>query len=73
MDRKYNPNDFEYPLNEYMEAAYNAISSKNIASLGVAVTKIHMSVKLEVKDGTMAANKGEEIKDYFWGLYADNS
>ena len=31
MDRKYNPNDFEYPLNEYMEEAYKAVSLKNKA------------------------------------------
>ena len=71
MDRKYNPNDFEYPLNEYMEEAYKAVSLKNKALVNVAAAKIHMSVKLAVKDGTMSANKGGEIKDYFWELYAD--
>lgn len=49
MIRKYYPADFEYPLNEFMENAYDAYSKNNRALLNAAAAHIDVEVKVETE------------------------
>lgn len=70
MEQKYNPIDFEYPMNEFMNDAYKSYLSKNKVLLNAAVANIDVEVKVSIKSGILSRDIGEKIKEYFWDLYA---
>ena len=69
MNMKYDPTDFEYPLNEYMEEAYKGFAKKNKVDVNRAAAKIDIESKLAMKDGLLSEKERNDIRDYFWSLY----
>lgn len=69
MEQKYDPADFEYPMNKFMSDAYKTYLAKNKVLLNAAVANIDVEVKISIKSGIMTHNEGAEIKEYFWELF----
>lgn len=76
MERKYEPNDFPYPLNEDMQAVYNAkeVSDADpneeakFYALKKAIYETALTMKSICINGRLRPDKRDEIADYFWGV-----
>lgn len=76
MERKYEPNDFPYPLNEDMQAVYDAKevsdadpnNEAKFYALKKAIYETTLTMKSICIDGRLRPDKRDEIADYFWGF-----
>ncbi len=76
MERKYDPNDFEYPLNEDIQAIYDAKAEfdKNPNDdwkhylLQKTIYRAGLTMKSFCSCCIMSAETRSEMMDYFWGL-----
>lgn len=76
MERKYDPNDFPYPLNEDMQAVYDAKEVSDADPndeakyywLKKAIYELTLTMKSICIDGRLRPDKRDELADYFWGL-----
>jgi hypothetical protein len=65
---KYNSKDFDYPLNEDISKVYEAEKNGEKALLNCAISDVHYTIKLSVKNGIITPAQGAEMQDYFWRL-----
>lgn len=76
LDKKYLPEDFPYPLNEDMAAAYAAKekfdfdpeNSNLYWSLKDAVYQVKLTLKSLKTTGWVEPSLAEEIEEYFWSF-----
>jgi len=76
MERRYDPNDFPYPLNEDMEAIYVAKEVSDAApddsakfyALKKAIYETTLTMKSICIDGRLRPDLRDEMADYFWGF-----
>ncbi len=66
MDRKYNPDDYDEVLAEYMKSAYDYHDEGNPLYYASMCRKITMEVKTQWKNGAISRQEADEINDYFW-------
>ena len=70
-DRKYSPEDFDSPLREDMERAYDLYEKGDHGYLHGAVVDIYFDVKAAVKFKEIEPGEGKKIQGFFWGLMED--
>lgn len=70
MDRKYNPDDYDEVLAEYMKRAYTYHDEGNMLYYDSMCGKITMETKIQWKNGAISRQEAEDIKSYFWS-YAE--
>lgn len=68
MEKKYNPENYDIYLAEYMRKAYEALEDNNRTRFRLACAKITNEVKIQYKNNALSKTEAEEIKNYFWGL-----
>ena len=65
---KYNPQDYEDLLRDYMEEFYRAYEEKNHLQMVLAMQRLHSETKYAMKGGDISSGTREEMLTYFGGL-----
>ena len=65
---KYNPQDYEDLLRDYMEEFYRAYEEKNHLQMVLAMQRLHFETKYAMKEGDILLGTREEMLTYFGGL-----
>ena len=65
---KYNPQDYEELLRDYMEEFYRAYEEKNHLQKVLAMQRLHSETKYAMKEGDISSGTREEMLTYFGGL-----
>ena len=65
---KYNPQDYEELLRDYMEEFYRAYEEKNHLQMVLAMQRLHSETKYAMKEGDISSGTREEMLIYFGGL-----
>ena len=65
---KYNPQDQEDLLRDYMEEFYRAYEEKNHLQMVLAMQRLHSETKYAMKEGDISSGTREEMLTYFGGL-----
>ena len=65
---KYNPQDYEELLRDYMEDCYRAYEEKNHLQMVLAMQRLHSETKYAMKEGDISSGTREEMLTYFGGL-----
>ena len=65
---KYNPQDYEELLRDYMEEFYRAYEAKNHLQMVLAMQRLHSETKYAMKEGDISSGTREEMLTYFGGL-----
>ena len=65
---KYNPQDYEDLLRDYMEEFCRAYEEKNDVQMIVAMHHLHSETKYAMKEGDISSGTREEMLTYFGGL-----
>lgn len=76
MDRKYAPEDFPYPLNEDIQAIYDAkeVSDKDpddfmkFYLLKKAIYDMTLTMKTLLSTGSFREDTRDDLANYFWGF-----
>lgn len=76
MERKYEPADFPYPLNEDIQAIYDAKeisdkdpdSSRKFYLLKEAIYNMSLTMKSMCITGELRPDVRDDLSDYFWGF-----
>ena len=76
MERKYEPNDFPYPLDEDIQAVYDAKknsdkdpdSSWKFYLLKEAIYNMCLTMKSMCITGELRPDVRDDLSDYFWGF-----
>ena len=76
MERKYEPSDFPYPLNEDIQAVYDAKknsdkdqdNSRKIYLLKKAIYDMCLTMKSMCITGELRPDVRDDLSDYFWGF-----
>jgi len=71
MEYKYNPEDYEAVLCEYMTAFYRAYEEKNRAFMISEMSHLFSETKYAMKEGDITSADREEMLMYFGGLIDD--
>ena len=65
---KYNPQDYEELLRDYMEGFYRAYEEKNHLQMVLSMQRLHSETKYAMKEGDISSGTREEMLTYFGGL-----
>ena len=65
---KYNPQDYEELLRDYMEELYRAYEEKNHLQMVLSMQRLHSETKYAMKEGDISSGTREEMLTYFGGL-----
>ena len=65
---KYDPQDYEELLRDYMEEFYRADEEKNHLQMVLAMQRLHSETKYAMKEGDISSGTREEMLTYFGGL-----
>ena len=65
---KYNPQDYEELLRDYMEEFYRAYEEKKHLQMVLAMQRLHSETKYAMKEGDISSGIREEMLTYFGGL-----
>ena len=65
---KYNPQDYEELLRDYMEEFYRAHEEKNDIGMIVAMHHLYSETKYAMKEGDISSGTRKEMLTYFGGL-----
>ena len=65
---KYNPQDYEELLRDYMEEFYRAYEEKNHLQMVLAMQRLYSETKYAMKEGDISPGTREEMLTYFGGL-----
>ena len=65
---KYDPQDYEELLRDYMEEFYRAYEEKNHLQMVLAMQRLHSETKYAMKEGDISPDIREEMLTYFGGL-----
>ena len=65
---KYNPQDYEELLRDYMEEFYRAYEEKNHLQMVLSMQKLYSETKYAMKEGDISSGTREEMLTYFGGL-----
>ena len=65
---KYNPQDYEELLRDYMEEFYRAYEEKNHLQMVLAMQKLYSETKYAMKEGDISSDTREEMLTYFGGV-----
>ena len=65
---KYNPQDYEDLLRDYMEEFYRAYEEKNHLQMVLSMQKLYSETKYAMKEGDISSGTREEMLTYFGGL-----
>ena len=65
---KYNPQDYEELLRDYMEEFYRAYEEKNHLQMVLAMQRLHSETKYAMKEGDISSGIREEMLTYFGEL-----
>ena len=65
---KYNPQDYEELLRDYMEEFYRAYEEKNHLQMVLSMQSLHSETKYAMKEGDISSDIREEMLTYFGGL-----
>ena len=65
---KYNPQDYEKLLRDYMEEFYRAYEEKNHLQMVLSMQRLHSETKYAMKEGDISSGTREEMLTYFGGL-----
>ena len=65
---KYNPQDYEELLRDYMEEFYRAYEEKNHLQMVLAMQRLHSETKYAMKEGDISSGTREVMLTYFGGL-----
>ena len=65
---KYNPQDYEELLRDYMEEFYRAYEEKNHLQMVLSMQSLHSETKYAMKEGDISSGTREEMLTYFGGL-----
>ena len=68
---KYNPQDYEELLRDYMEEFYRAYEEKNHLQMVLSMQRLHSETKYAMKEGDITSADREEMLMYFGGLIDD--
>lgn len=76
MEKRYDPNDFSYPLNEDMQAVYDAKEVSDADpnddakyyGLKKAIYEMTLTMKAFCVEGRLRQDIRDDLADYFWGL-----
>ena len=71
MEYKYNPEDYEEVLCEYMTAFYRAYEEKNRLYMSAEMQHLYAETKYVMKEGDITSADREEMLMYFGGLIDD--
>ena len=71
MEYKYNPEDYEEVLCEYMTAFYRAYEEKNRLYMSAEMQHLYAETKYAMKEGDISESDREEMLAYFEGLIDD--
>lgn len=67
---KYNPEDYDEVLAEYMTKAYRAYEAGNNSLYECICTLISAELKTAWKSGMLTQSQANEMDDYFWRYVA---
>ena len=65
---KYNPQDYEDLLRDYMEEFYRAYEEKNHLQMVLSMQSLYSETKYAMKEGDISSGTREEMLTYFGGL-----
>ena len=65
---KYNPQDYEDLLRDYMEEFYRAYEEKNHLQMVLSMQRLYSETKYAMKEGDISSGTREEMLTYFGGL-----
>ena len=65
---KYNPQDYEELLRDYMEEFYRAYEEKNHLQMVLSMQRLHSETEYAMKEGDISSDTREEMLTYFGGL-----
>ena len=65
---KYNPQDYEELLRDYMEEFYRAYEEKNHLQMVLSMQRLYSETKYAMKEGDISSDTREEMLTYFGGL-----
>ena len=65
---KYNPQDYEELLRDYMEEFYRAYEEKNHLQMVLAMQRLHSETKYAMKEGDISSGTRKEMLTYFGGV-----
>ena len=65
---KYNPQDYEELLRDYMEDFYRAYEEKNHLQMVLSMQRLYSETKYAMKEGDISSGTREEMLTYFGGL-----
>ncbi len=65
---KYNPQDYEELLRDYMEEFYRAYEEKNHLQMVLSMQRLYSETKYAMKEGDISSGTREEMLTYFGGL-----
>ena len=68
MEYKYNPEDYEEVLGEYMTAFYRAYEEKNRLYMSAEMQHLYAETKYAMKEGDITSADREEMLNYFGEL-----
>ena len=68
MEYKYNPEDYEEVLCEYMTAFYRAYEEKNRLYMSAEMQHLYAETKCAMKEGDITSADREEMLNYFGEL-----
>ena len=65
---KYNPQDYEELLRDYMKEFYRAYEEKNHLQMVLSMQSLYSETKYAMKEGDISSGTREEMLTYFGGL-----
>ena len=65
---KYNPQDYEELLRDYMEEFYRAYEEKNHLQMVLSMHHLYSETKYAMKEGDISSGTREEMLTYFGGF-----
>lgn len=65
---KYNPQDYEEMLCQYMTEFYRAYEEKDTMRMRIYMEPLFSETKYAMKEGHISAAMRDEMLKYFWGL-----
>ena len=65
---KYNPQDYEEVLGQYMTEFYRAYEEKDTMRMRIYMEPLFSETKYAMKEGHISAAMRDEMLKYFWGL-----
>ena len=65
---KYNPQDYEELLRDYLEEFYRAYEEKNHLQMVLSMQRLYSETKYAMKEGDISSDTREEMLTYFGGL-----